>query len=120
MLIYISFLFRQCICCFRDPKNYERFHSITQSIILLVVKLLKAYKGKEVIEDETDHNDDKKDATKAEGSSENKNEVKIVELDDSSEKEKEKDSLNEMASSSTSESEKTLSPDKSLGMENCI
>lgn len=35
------FIFRQCMCCFRDPKNFERFNLITQSILCLAVCQLK-------------------------------------------------------------------------------
>ncbi|XP_072159450.1 LOW QUALITY PROTEIN: ubiquitin carboxyl-terminal hydrolase 34 [Bemisia tabaci] len=40
---------RQCICCFRDPKHYDIFHSLTQSIVLLTINLMKCYSGDEVI-----------------------------------------------------------------------
>ncbi|GLH07907.1 Ubiquitin carboxyl-terminal hydrolase puf [Gryllus bimaculatus] len=42
VFLYIqSWSQRQCMCCFRDPKNYERFNLITQSIICLAVCQLK-------------------------------------------------------------------------------
>lgn len=37
-------LFRQCICCFREGTNYERFSSITQNLIRLVIKQLYVFK----------------------------------------------------------------------------
>lgn len=36
--------FRQCICCFREGTNYERFSSITQNLIRLVIKQLYVFK----------------------------------------------------------------------------
>ncbi|XP_068081544.1 ubiquitin carboxyl-terminal hydrolase puf [Anabrus simplex] len=42
VMLYIqSWSQRQCMCCFRDSKNYERFNLITQSIICLAVCQLK-------------------------------------------------------------------------------
>lgn len=32
---------RQCMCCYRDPKNFERFSLVTQGIICLAVCQLK-------------------------------------------------------------------------------
>jgi ubiquitin carboxyl-terminal hydrolase 34 len=32
---------RQCMCCYRDPKNLERFSYITQGLIYMVVCQLK-------------------------------------------------------------------------------
>lgn len=65
--------FRQCFCCFRDPKNYEKFHLITQSIIVLVVKQLKSYRGEDVIHSSLDFDDKKL-------SKSSPNVVKIVEV----------------------------------------
>jgi hypothetical protein len=67
--------YRQCFCCFRDPKNYEKFHLITQSIILLVVKQLKAYRGKDIIECIASQNEELQKSVK-----ESKSEVKIIEV----------------------------------------
>jgi ubiquitin carboxyl-terminal hydrolase 34 len=42
VFIYIqSWSQRQCMCCFSDPKNFERFNLITQSILCLAVCQLK-------------------------------------------------------------------------------
>lgn len=42
VFVYIqSWSQRQCMCCFRDPKNFERFNLITQSILCLAVCQLK-------------------------------------------------------------------------------
>ncbi|XP_052133303.1 ubiquitin carboxyl-terminal hydrolase puf isoform X2 [Frankliniella occidentalis] len=35
---------RQCMCCFREAKNYERFGVITQSIVLMAIKQLRDLK----------------------------------------------------------------------------
>ncbi|XP_034239169.1 ubiquitin carboxyl-terminal hydrolase puf isoform X4 [Thrips palmi] len=35
---------RQCMCCFREAKNYERFGAITQSIVLMAIKQLRDLK----------------------------------------------------------------------------
>lgn len=37
--MFISF--RQCMCCFREHKNFERFNAVTQSMVLLAVNQLK-------------------------------------------------------------------------------
>lgn len=39
--IVIKIICRQCMCCYRDPKNLERFSYITQGIIYLAVCQLK-------------------------------------------------------------------------------
>lgn len=42
MLVYVqTWPSRQCMCCYRDPKNLERFSYITQGIIYLAVYQLK-------------------------------------------------------------------------------
>ncbi|XP_065207082.1 ubiquitin carboxyl-terminal hydrolase puf isoform X2 [Planococcus citri] len=39
-----SWFQRQCICCFRDGANYERFSSLTRNLIRLVIKQLYVFK----------------------------------------------------------------------------
>lgn len=42
VLVYVqTWPARQCMCCYRDPKNLERFSYITQGIICLAVYQLK-------------------------------------------------------------------------------
>ncbi|XP_055619621.1 ubiquitin carboxyl-terminal hydrolase puf [Toxorhynchites rutilus septentrionalis] len=36
---------RQCMCCYRDPKNFERFNLVVQAIIYFTVYQLKNIKG---------------------------------------------------------------------------
>ena len=36
-----SMVSRQCVCCFREPRNYERFGAITQSVVLMAVCQLR-------------------------------------------------------------------------------
>lgn len=42
-------MFRQCMCCYRDVKNFERFYLIVQSVLCLSVTQLKQLK-EELIE----------------------------------------------------------------------
>lgn len=44
-LTHTRFLFRQCMCCYRDIKNFERFNLVVQSILYLSVCQLKALKN---------------------------------------------------------------------------
>ncbi|XP_039283222.1 ubiquitin carboxyl-terminal hydrolase 34 isoform X3 [Nilaparvata lugens] len=84
-----SWFQRQCICCFRDPKNYDKFHWITQNIVLLVVKQLKAYKGEDIIRTSIakriDEDDSSGDEKKNKRFNKNPGKVKIVELEESPE-----------------------------------
>ena len=41
VLINLFVICRQCMCCFRDPKNFERFNLITQSILYMAACQLK-------------------------------------------------------------------------------
>lgn len=38
---------RQCLCCFKDTKNYEAYNNIIQMVIVTAIRLLHSY------EDET-------------------------------------------------------------------
>ncbi|XP_071053277.1 ubiquitin carboxyl-terminal hydrolase puf isoform X2 [Onthophagus taurus] len=69
---------RQCMCCYRDPKNLERFSLVTQGIIYLVVCQLK-----ELSESHVEHkNENKKIGEKEESSKEKEErEHKISERD---------------------------------------
>ncbi|XP_017767834.1 PREDICTED: ubiquitin carboxyl-terminal hydrolase 34 [Nicrophorus vespilloides] len=49
LLLYIqTWPTRQCMCCYRDPKNLERFSIITQGVIYVSVCQLKALSESEV------------------------------------------------------------------------
>ena len=34
-------LFRQCACCFKDPKNFDRFNALVQGLALSVIEILQ-------------------------------------------------------------------------------
>lgn len=40
-IIFLHLTYRQCMCCYRDIKNFERFNLIVQSMICLAVLQLK-------------------------------------------------------------------------------
>lgn len=44
VLYLYAFCFRQCMCCYRDVKNFERFYLVVQSILCLSVCQLKQLK----------------------------------------------------------------------------
>lgn len=43
--IYLNLIFRQCMCCYRDLKNFDRFNYIIRSLIYLIVNKLKDIKA---------------------------------------------------------------------------
>lgn len=63
-IFYIFFCSRQCMCCYRDPKNFDRFSCITQSIIYLTVCHLKEFGEKPIKNDEDKSKCDDKEKIK--------------------------------------------------------
>lgn len=71
---------RQCMCCYRDPKNLERFSYVTQGLIYMAASQLKnlAEKGTESINIKEDKEKQEKNEKPQEDNKEN---IEVVERD---------------------------------------
>ncbi len=56
--MYMYFCFRQCMCCYRDSKNFERLNNIVQVAMNLAITLIQT-----VPDDEKQRTETKKEAT---------------------------------------------------------
>lgn len=39
IVVFISY--RQCTCCFKDPKNFDRFNALVQGLALSIIEILQ-------------------------------------------------------------------------------
>lgn len=56
--VFPCLLFRQCMCCFREAKNYERFGAITQSIVLMAIRQLRDLKEELLVKLKSEKNNE--------------------------------------------------------------
>ena len=77
IFLYIqSWTQRQCSCCFRDSRNFERFNWAIQIFIIVVIEILKHFPQQQLDEERKDEKDTEKgsslDGTKTGEDEENK------------------------------------------------
>lgn len=101
--------FRQCTCCFKDPKNFDRFNALVQGLALSVIEILQQI-AKDVKSPKSDPQKPNNDGT-SNKNSESKKTTSDSENKNTDSKEKDKNVSN---SSSAEETEKDSSQLKTL------